>query len=483
MEMDEKAFQFGSFIDGEEIKGLGRKELEVINPYNQKVIGTISCAVVNDVKLAVTAADKVYHETMKKMPAYERSNILRHAADLLEQQFEDFSRLLTLEAGKPIRESRGEVTRAVQVLRLASEGAKNIFGEQIPLDIAVGGTNQIGFTKRVPLGVVAAITPFNFPLNLALHKIAPAIAAGNTVVLKPAEKTPLSSAMLYKLFDQAGLPKGALNVVMGLGTELVETLVTDPLVKKVSFTGSNEVGWKIDEMAKRKKVTLELGSNAPNIIFSDCDLDHAVHSIVLGGFTFAGQACVSAQRIYVQNEIYDEFINKLVTELKELKMGDPLDEATELGPMITEEAAKRAETWILEAREQGAHIVLGGNRRGTMVEPTVITNVSSHMNVVCSEVFAPIVSIIPFTDEKEVLKHANQSEFGLHAGIFTNNINRAMQMVDAIETSGVWINESSVRRFDHIPYGGIKNSGLGKEGIKYAIEGMTDLKFVGIKFI
>lgn len=479
--MNKKELYFGSFIDGKERLGNGRKDMEVFNPYNHEVIGKISCATKEDVEQAIANSHNVFKETMRTMPAHERSEILRKTADLLEDKFEDFAKILSLEAGKPIRESRGEVTRAVQVLRFSAEGAKNIYGEQIPLDSAIGGENQIGFTKRVPLGVVAAITPFNFPLNLALHKIAPAIAAGNTIVLKPAEKTPFSPALLYQLFVEAGLPKGALNLLMGPGTELVESLVTHPFVKKVTFTGSNAVGWKINEMAKRKKVTLELGSNAPNIIFEDSDLDLAVNAIVTGGYTYAGQACVSAQRIYVQKPVYEQFLDKLVSRLTTLKMGDPLDESTELGPMITEDAAKKAEAWINEAVEQGATILTGGTRNGTMIEPTVITNVNKDMKVVCAEVFAPVVSVMPFTDEEEVIAYANQTEFGLHAGVFTKDINRAMRLADRIETGGVWINEVSVRRYDHIPYGGIKNSGIGKEGIKYAIEEMTDIKFIGIK--
>jgi len=475
-----KDYVYGSFINGKERKD-GRKELAVVHPYTNESIGKIYCATSEDVNDAVQTAHRVFHDTMKRMPAYKRSDILRKAADLLEGKAEEFAQLLTLEAGKPIRESRGEVTRAIQVLRFAAEGAKSIYGEQIPMDSAIGGENQIGIARRVPLGVVAAITPFNFPLNLALHKIAPAIAVGNTVVLKPAEKTPFTAVKLYQLLEEAGLPNGALNIVMGPGQELVEPLVTHPHVKKVTFTGSGSVGWMIHDMAKRKKVTLELGSNAPNIIFDDGDIDLAINAIVMGGYTYAGQACVSAQRIYVHESIYHTFTQTLVESVKDLKIGDPFDEATDMGPMITEEAAERAELWIKEAAAQGASILTGGKRRGTLLEPTVITDVTAEMKVVCVEVFAPIVSIIPFSSEAEVIEYANDTDLGLHAGVFTSNINRAMRLADAMETGGVWINEVSVRRYDHIPYGGVKNSGIGKEGIKYAIEDMTDTKFLGIK--
>ncbi|GMA60370.1 hypothetical protein GCM10025859_08100 [Alicyclobacillus fastidiosus] len=350
---------YGSFIDGDERKE-GRTELEVFNPYNNEVVGSMFCATAQDVKDAIDTAHRVFQDTMKTLSAHKRSDILRRTADLLEATTEKFARILSLEAGKPIRESRGEVARAVQVLRFASEAAKSVHGEQIPMDSAVGGECQIGITKRVPLGVVVAITPFNFPLNLVLHKVAPAIAAGNTVVLKPAEKTPFSPVMLYQLFEEAGLPKGALNIVMGPGQELVEPLVTNPKVKRVTFTGSGTVGWKINDMAKRKKVTLELGSNAPNIIFEDADLDVSVNAIVMGGFSYAGQTCVSAQRIYVHENVYDRFVEKLVAKVKALKIGDPLDESTDVGPMITEDAAQRAELWIKEAISQGATVLTGG---------------------------------------------------------------------------------------------------------------------------
>lgn len=470
----------GSFIGENEITHPDRG-LAVINPYSQEVIGNISCAIVQDVDQAVEKADEVFHESMKKMPAHKRSEILRKTADLLESQFEDFARMLTLEAGKPIQEARGEVTRAVQVLRFSAEGAKAIYGEHIPMDSAIGGEKQIGITKRVPIGVIAAITPFNFPLNLVLHKVAPAIATGNTVVLKPAEKTPFSAVMLHRLFHKAGLPAGAFNIVMGPGQELVKPLVTHPKVKKVTFTGSGAVGWMIKEMVPRKRVTLELGSNAPNIIFSDADLQQAVDAITMGGYTFAGQACVAAQRVYVEQSIYDEFVDKLVEKLEELHVGDPLDEKTTFGPMITEEAAIRAESWINDAVVGGAKVVTGGKREGTLLEPTVLTNVTPEMKVVCAEVFAPIVTVIPFETEDEAVAAANDSEFGLHAGVFTKNIDRAFRVAEAIETGGVWINEVSVRRYDHIPYGGVKNSGFGKEGVKYAMEDMLETKFIGIK--
>lgn len=475
--------QIGTLIAGEHKINSSAKTIEVTNPYNQQLLATVFSSSTEDVEEAINCAHRVFEQTMRSMPAHERSRILRKSARLLEERTDEFAKTISQEAGKPITEARGEVTRAIQVLELASEATKNLNGEQIVMDSAIGGEKQLGFAKRVPLGVIAAITPFNFPLNLALHKIAPAIAIGNTVVLKPAEKTPISSVLLYELLHEAGLPVGALNIVNGYGVDLVEPLVTHPKVKKVTFTGSGKVGWHINELAKNKSVTLELGSNAPNIIFDDANLENAATAIAMGGFTFAGQACVSAQRVFVHKEVYEEFVILLKDKIERLKMGDPAEESTQLGPMITEEAAIRAEDWINEALAGGATIRTGGNRNGTFLEPTIIENVKPSMNVVCMEVFAPIVAIIPFDDEKLVVEQANDTEYGLQAGVFTSDINRAFAIADQLEMGGVWINEVSVRRYDHIPYGGVKQSGIGKEGIRYAIEGMSDLKFIGVKLI
>lgn len=475
--------QIGSIINGEQRISAEAEMMEVRNPYSGELIAVITCASNDDVKQAIEGAQSVFQLTMRQMPAYERSKILRKASLLLEERSEQFARCISEEAGKPIVEARAEVTRAIQVLLFASEEAKRLYGEQIPMDSAIGGENQIGIAKRVPVGVIAAITPFNFPLNLVLHKVAPAIAVGNTVVLKPAEKTPLSANLLHGLLEEAGLPNGALQVMHGPGAQLAEALVTHPLIKKVTFTGSGRVGWHIQGLAKRKSVTLELGSNAPNIIFADANLEQAATAIMIAGFTFAGQACVSAQRIYVEEAIYSEFVELLQQKLEQLVVGNPADEATQLGPMITEEAAERVESWVQEAVAQGAVIRTGGARNGTLFAPTILEKVTDEMKVVCMEVFAPVVTMIPFTSEEEVLQAANNSEYGLQAGVFTSDIQRAFAFADKLEMGGVWINESSVRRFDHMPYGGVKSSGIGKEGIRYAIEGMSDVKFIGIKLV
>jgi acyl-CoA reductase-like NAD-dependent aldehyde dehydrogenase len=470
----------GSLINGEEIKRYNSIH-EIRSPYNGELVGTVEYAAPQDINEAVEVANKVFHETMKKMPAHQRSEILRMAADRLQEEVEDFAKVLVGEAGKPIQDAKREVGRGVQVLRLASAEARANDGELIKLDGAVGGENRIGYTKRYPVGVVAAITPFNFPINLVLHKLATAFAVGCTVVLKPAEKTPLATMKLVKLLEDVGFPKGAVNVVNGAGVELVEPLVTHPLVKKVTFTGSGPVGWKINEMASPRKVTLELGSNAPNIIFNDANLELAVSSILKGGFSFAGQACISVQRVYVQKDVYQQFLDQLVPRVSSLKVDDPSLESTEVGPLITEAAAKRVEEWINEAVSQGATLLTGGDRSGNFITPTVITETTKDMKVVCQEVFGPLITVIPFETEEEVISLANDSNYGLQAGVFTTEINRAFRLADQLETGGVWINEISTIRTDHMPYGGVKLSGLGKEGIKYAMESMTETKFIGVR--
>ncbi|WP_409304722.1 aldehyde dehydrogenase family protein [Peribacillus sp. SCS-155] len=470
-----------SIIDGEEVFHSAMKTMDVTSPFNGEVVGKANLATREDAKRAIETAYRVFHKTMKKLPAYRRSDILRKVGDLLEERTEQFAQVLVLEAGKPIRDSRGEIGRAVQVLRFAADEAKKIEGELVPMDAAIGGENRIGMVRRYPIGVISAITPFNFPLNLALHKLAPAFAAGNTVVLKPAGKTPLSSYMLVKLFEEAGLPKGALNLVIGNGSEIGDVLVTDHRISKVTFTGSPSVGIKLRQQAGLKKVTLELGSNSPNIIFNDGDINAAATGLVRGAFAYSGQVCISAQRIYVQREVYHTFLDKYVSLVEKLILGNPMEETTDVGPMISEQEAIRAHEWVNEAVKGGAEIATGGNRKGTLFQPTVLINVTADMKVVCEETFAPIVSIIPFDTEEEVIAMANDSVFGLQAGVFTSDINRAMGVAEGLETGGVWINETSTYRQDNYPYGGVKLSGVGKEGVKYAMEDMTEIKFIGIK--
>jgi acyl-CoA reductase-like NAD-dependent aldehyde dehydrogenase len=472
--------RLGSIINGQERNEPNRKTLEVKNPYNQENVAELALATVTDLNEAVENAFETFHSTMRTLPAHQRSDILRKAADLLEEKANDFIDTIVQEAGKPIKYSRDEINRSVQVLRFASEHAKNITGEVLPMDAAIGGENRMGLVKRIPLGVVGAITPFNFPLNLSLHKIAPAIAAGNTIVFKPAEKTPVTAYKLVKLLQEAGLPNGALNLLMGTG-EVGAPLVTHEKVHKISFTGSLAVGKKIRETAGFKKVTLELGSNSPNIIFEDGDIQTAVTRLVTGAFSFSGQVCIHAQRIFVQKNVYHPFLEQFIKETRALKIGDPMEEATDIGPMITEKEAERAKMWIDDAVKNGAKIEVGGERKGTILSPTIMTDVDRNMKIIADEVFAPIVSVVPFDTEEEVIGYANDSIYGLQAGVFTQDIDRAIRVADQLEIGGVWINDTSTYRQDNLPYGGVKQSGVGREGIKYAIEEMTELKFIGIK--
>ncbi|RSL30206.1 aldehyde dehydrogenase family protein [Salibacterium salarium] len=473
--------RIGSIIHGQERNEDYRDTLEVKSPYDQALVTELALAKQEDLHDGVSSCYKTFHTTMKGMPAHRRADILRNAADQMERKAEEFAQAIMDESGKPITFSREEVKRSVQVLRFASELTKHVTGEVLPMDAAVGGENRMGLVKREPLGVVGAITPFNFPLNLSLHKIAPALASGNTVVFKPAEKTPVSAYKLVKLFQDAGLPDGALNLLLGTGEETGEPLVAHENVHKITFTGSLPVGRKIRESAGFKKVTLELGSNSPNILFEDTDVKETVKALVKGAFAFSGQVCISAQRIYVEKSIYEPFLEEYVKQTEDLTVGDPVREDTDIGPMINEEEAERAKLWIDDAVEKGAVVQTGGEQNGTMLTPTIMTNVESNMKIIAEEVFAPIASIIPFETEKEVITFANDSIYGLQAGVFTKDINRAMRVANQLEIGGVWINEISTYRQDNHPYGGVKQSGIGKEGVKYALEDMTEMKFIGIK--
>ncbi|PSL51289.1 acyl-CoA reductase-like NAD-dependent aldehyde dehydrogenase [Salsuginibacillus halophilus] len=471
--------KIGSIIHGKTYEDHHESLINVVDPYRKETIAELIPANPDTASRAVNDSYEVFHETMKHMPAYERAAILRKAADLLEKRRETFVETITQEAGKPVKHSRAEVDRALQVLRFASELVNHFTGEVLPMDAASGGENRWGFVVHEPLGVIGAITPFNFPLNLVLHKVAPAIATGNCVVLKPAEKTPISSYKLAELFHDAGLPPGVLNVVQG-GGEVGEALVNHDKVHKISFTGSLPVGREIRAAADLKKVTLELGSNSPNLIFADADLEYAAEQLVTGAFAFSGQACISAQRIYIQDSCFEQFLQLYKEKTMQLTTGDPREESTDIGPMITEEEAERAFTWIEDAKAGGAVVETGGTRDGAVLQPTIMTNVERNMKVIAEEVFAPIVSVVPFSTTEEAVQLANDSIYGLQAGVFTQNINRALQVAQQLEMGGVWINEISTYRQDNHPYGGVKQSGIGKEGVKYAMEDTTNVKFIGI---
>jgi acyl-CoA reductase-like NAD-dependent aldehyde dehydrogenase len=463
------------FIAGEFVET--KNYVPLYSPFSGEKIAEIAEANVTDVRHAIDAAVNA-EETMKKLPAHQRAAILEKMAQLMSDRSEEAARIIALEASKPLNTARGEVARTIQTYKFAAEEAKRIGGETIPLDAAPGGENRVAYTVREPIGVVAAITPFNFPMNLVAHKVGPAIAAGNPVVLKPAEQTPLSAFFLAEIATEAGLPAGGLNVVTGKGEVVGDALVKDDQVRAVTFTGSPEVGIGIRNRAGLKKVTLELGSNSGVIIDKDVNIDKVIRRAVLGAFAYQGQVCISLQRIYVHESVFDDFTAKFIEETQKLTVGDPLDEATEISAMISRKDVERSIKWIAEAVGNGAEIGCGGKVTGNVLSPTVMLNVDPTSKLSCQEVFAPIVLINKISDVKEAVAMINDSRYGLQAGIYTNDINTGLDAAEELEVGGVLINDIPTFRVDHMPYGGVKESGTGREGIKYAIEEMTEMKLV-----
>ncbi|MEK3910754.1 aldehyde dehydrogenase family protein [Paenibacillus sp. FSL H7-0331] len=449
-------------------------------PYDGKVLAYISKADVQDVQEAIGGAHRAF-QTMRKMPAHQRSDILSKVVEQLKERREEAAQLLSLEAGKPIRTARAEIGRTITTYQFAAEEAKRIYGETIPMDAAPGGEGRLGFTWREPLGTVVAICPFNFPFNLVSHKVGPAIAAGNTVVLKPAEQTPLSALLIAELFQKAGLPDGALQVVTGSGREIGDALVEDERVKKITFTGSSEVGKQIKAKAGLRRVTLELGSNSGLIVEPDVPIEAIIPRCVEGAFAFAGQVCISLQRIYVHESIYSEFAERFIAQTGQLRVGDPTDEQTDISAMIHEREMERIDSWVQEAVVAGARIGCGGRRENSIYLPTVLLDVKPDMSVSCKEVFAPVVSIVPYSSLDEAIEMVNDSVYGLNVGIYTKDLEKAFHAAREIQAGGVIVNDIPTFRVDHMPYGGVKESGYGREGVKYAVQEMTDLKFVSIK--
>ncbi len=455
----------------------GEQSTPVFNPYDQTVVDTVPRATAAEVDLAITSAARGA-EVMAATTAYERYAILRRAADLMEERLEDLARTITLEEGKIIFEARVEVQRAIQTMTLSAEEAKRLYGETLPLDSAPSAQGQFGFTIRVPVGVVAAIAPFNFPLNLVCHKIGPALAAGNSVVLKPAGDTPLSALKMTEVLLDAGLPEEGIQCVTGSGAEIGDILTGDPRVRKITFTGSMEVGDRICRNAGIKKVTMELGSNSPLIVMSDADLDKVAAATVAGGFANAGQVCISTQRVLADQRIYADFLDALVAPTEAFATGDPLAEGTKMGPMIRAGDAERVGQWIGEAVEQGARVVTGGDHEGTLHAPTVVADATPDMLISREELFGPAVAVSAFNDIDEAISMANDTRFGLSAGIFTQNIDWAMRFAREVHSGNLHINSSPLWRVDMMPYGGLKDSGMGKEGPSYAVSEMTELKMV-----
>ncbi|MDQ0411989.1 aldehyde dehydrogenase family protein [Mesobacillus stamsii] len=466
------------WINGENVEAENYRPL--FNPYTGGQIAEVADATSAEVNRAIDSAAEAAGQ-MAEMNAYNRADILRRVADYIAEDREECAKLIVEESSKPLKAARAEVDRTIMTYTFAAEEARRIQGETIPMDAAPGGEGRIAYTVKEPLGVIAAITPFNFPMNLVAHKVGPAIAAGNTVVLKPASQTPLSAFKIASYFHKAGLPAGALNVVAGSGKSVGDVLITDDRVKKVTFTGSPEVGTYIREKAGLKRVTLELGANSALIVDEGTDLSKAMPRIVTGAFSNQGQVCISIQRIYVHENIAEEFVSQFVKEAGRLKVGDPMEEETDVAAMISAGDVQRALSWIHDAVGQGAELVLGGESEQQVLKPTVLLNAKPTDKISCEEVFAPVVHINTYKDFDDAITQVNESQFGLQAGVYTNDLQKAFRAAKNLHVGGVMINDIPTFRVDHMPYGGVKQSGTGREGVKYAVEEMTELKLVSFK--
>jgi len=464
----------GFLVDG---KWIEQGELQEIRaPFDGSVIAQAYQGTRERAQAAIAAAVKAFGTT-RRLPAFERQRVLRRVAQSIAERKEEFARTMAQEAGKPIKASRTEVERAIFTFNVAAEESTRIYGEYIPLDWQEFTAGRWGLVRRFPLGPIAGITPFNFPLNLVAHKVAPAIASGCSMILKPAPQTPLSAFLLAECVQQAGWPDGALNV-LPLSNEDAALLVTDERIKLISFTGSAPVGWQIKKNAGKKKVILELGGNAGVIVHSDADLAYAADRCVAGGFGYAGQTCISVQRILVERSVYGQFLELFLAGVKKLKIGDPLEESTDLGPLIRESDAIRASQWIEEAVRAGARLLVGGKRNGRLLEPTVLTGTRPDMKVNCQEIFAPVVTVESYDDFHAAVRQINNSPYGLQAGIFTRDVKLLFNAYEELEVGGVIAGDVPAFRIDHMPYGGVKDSGLGREGLRYAIEEMTEPKLL-----
>lgn len=468
------ASTLGFLVDGKWIEE--GDPVEIRAPYDGSVIASVFQGRREHAEAAIAAAVKAFGTT-RRLPAFERQRVLRRVSENISDRKQEFARTMAQEAGKPIKAARTEVERAIFTFNVAAEESTRIYGEYLPLDWQEFTAGRWGIVRRFPLGPIAGITPFNFPLNLVAHKVAPAIAAGCPLVLKPAPQTPLTALLLAEAVQQAGWPDGGLNV-LPLSNEDAGLLVTDERIKLISFTGSAAVGWQIKNHCGKKKVVLELGGNAGVIVHSDADLAYAADRCVAGGFAYAGQTCISVQRIVVERSAFARFTDLLLEGVKKLKTGDPLDDSTDLGPLIRESDAVRASDWIQEAVRSGARLLCGGQRRGPVLEPTVLTGTRPEMKVNCQEIFAPVVTVEPYDDFNQALKQINNSPYGLQAGLFTRDAKLIFNAYEELEVGGLIAGDVPAFRIDHMPYGGVKDSGLGREGLRYAIEEMTEPKLL-----
>ena len=465
---------FGCYIAGEWIDTVNA--VEVHSPYSDELVAVIHRAGTEEIETAIAKATSAF-ETTRKLPVWKRADVLEKISAGIASRREEFAQTIALEAGKPIRIARVEVDRAIYTFKIAAEESKRIYGEIVPLDWIPGTEGREAQVRRVPLGPIVGISPFNFPLNLVAHKVAPAIAAGNSIILRPASQTPVSALKLAEVISPLGWPAEAFSVVPST-TQDAAPLVADERIKLLTFTGSPAVGWGLKTRAGRKRVTLELGGNAGVVVHKDADVAYAAERVAWGGFSYAGQSCISVQRVYVHEDIYESFLEDFVKRVKALKVGDPLDEATDVGPLIDPGAAQRVEEWVNEARQDGAQVLIGGSREGNMWQPTVLTNLRPTMRVSCQEVFAPLVDIYRYSDIRGAIQAVDESDFGLQAGLFTRDLYIVKQAFDEIEVGGLMVNDVPTFRIDHMPYGGVKQSGFGREGLRYAIEEMSELKLV-----
>ncbi len=449
--------------------------IEVRSPYDGALVGRVAKAGTAETRRALDAAEEAMRQPL---PDHERAAILDRVAASLEERADDAARTISAEAGKPMKAARVEASRAVSTFTMAAVEARKLAGDAIPMDASPAGTGKLAFTLRQPIGVVAAISPFNFPLNLVAHKIAPALAAGCAVVLKPASQTPLSALLLAELETEAGLPPGWLNVVCGPAGEIGDILVEDERVKLITFTGSAPIGWGLRERAPRKRVNLELGNATPVIVAADADLDDAALRLAANAFSFAGQSCISVQRIYVERGAYDAFLERFLPRVDALKVGDPTEEDTDVGPLIAQSERDRVLAWIEEARFAGAEVLAGGTLEGDLIRPTVIANAPRGAKVSCEEVFGPLCTVTPYDTIEEAIALANGTRFGLQAGVFTRDVKAALRAARELEFGGVTVNEAPTFRADQMPYGGVKDSGNTREGPAYAIREMTEERLV-----
>jgi acyl-CoA reductase-like NAD-dependent aldehyde dehydrogenase len=448
---------------------------DVNSPYSGETVARVARAGAEHARKALDAAE---HAMSSPLPAHERAAILDRVAAFLKERHDEVAETISAEAGKPLKAARVEAERAVSTYTMAAIEARRLAGDVVPMDASPAGVGKVAYTMRVPIGIVGAITPFNFPLNLVAHKIAPALAAGCAVVLKPAGQTPLSALMLGELETEAGLPPGWLNVLVGPSAEIGDVIVEDERVKLITFTGSSGVGWKIRERAVKKRVNLELGNATPVVVEADADIEEAATKLAANAFSFAGQSCISVQRIYIQRSAYDDFVGRFIPKVQGLKVGDPAEEDTDVGPVIDEDARDRIVSWVEEAKSAGATVLTGGEVVDGLLQPTVVADVTPDMKVSCQEVFGPLCTVSPYDSSEEAFELANGTEYGLQAGIFTANVKTALAAAAALDFGGVTVNEAPTFRADQMPYGGVKESGNTKEGPHYAVREMTEERLV-----